>query len=73
MKPLGEWKAASLRRELHSHNSGDGRHLDALIDELLRRERERCLQAAVTAVNLVIFAGDYPEVSIALQAIRELT
>ena len=46
MKPLSDWTAAELRRDLHSHNSGEGGRFDALLDELLRRERKQALGEA---------------------------
>ena len=68
MEPLTEWTTAELRDSI-----GWGtREWSDVIDELLRRERERCVAAAATASNAMIFRGEYPEVTAALQAVREL-
>jgi len=65
MEPLSEWTTAELRDSI-----GWGtREWSAVLDELLRRERLRCLE---TAANVMVFCGEYPEVTAALQAIREL-
>ena len=68
MKPLTEWTTAELREQIYGGHFGRGR----MLDELLRRERERCASLLEAQAGEGGDTKAYWELSCAA-AIREMT